>query len=167
MQRKRSTTSKLPLLAAVLLALVAMMSMACSALGLAAEQPKDRTIYMAVVEPKGSTTTAVEPFPAQQLPSGSGYNLIVPDDSGKWVVETYRFTPGTIVVNEGDSVTLEVLGVNGVEHPIVIEEYGISTVLKRGEVQRLNFVADKPGVFKIICTIHAPSMQADLVVLQR
>jgi len=43
---------------------------------------------------------------------------------------------------------------------------GISK-LKRGEVQRLTFVADKPGIFKIVYTIHTPSMQADLVVLKR
>ena len=59
------------------------------------------------------------------------------------------------------------IGINSKEHPITVEGYGLSTVLKRGEVQRLNFVADKPGIFKIECSIHKPSMEATLVVLKR
>ena len=82
-------------------------------------------------------------------------------------METYRFVPGTVVVNEGDNVTLEIVGINGKEHPITIEGYGLSTVLKRGEVQRLTFLADKPGIFRIMCDIHKPSMEATLVVLKR
>ena len=122
---------------------------------------------MAAIEPKGATTLDKEPFPAQALPPGGGYGLKAPDDTGRWEVETYRFNPGTVVVNEGDTVTLEIIGINGKEHPITVEGYGLSTVLKRGEVQRLNFVADKPGIFKIECSVHKPSMEATLVVLKR
>ena len=129
--------------------------------------PQERTVYMAAIEPKGGTTVDKEPFPAQTLPAGRGYGLKAPDDTGRWVVETYRFVPGTVVVNEGDSVTLEIVGINGKEHPVTVEGYGLSTVLKRGEVQRLNFVADQPGIFKIECDIHKPSMEATLVVLKR
>lgn len=158
---------KLAWLTLVLITLVVIASAACTTRGIAAGPPRDRTIYMAAIEPKGSTTAEMEPFPAQQLPAGPGYGLKPPDGTGKWVVETYRFAPGTVVVNEGDTVTLEIVGINGEEHPIIIEEYGVSTVLKRGEVQRLTFVAEQPGIFKIVCTIHTPSMQADLVVLKR
>ena len=90
-----------------------------------------------------------------------------PDETGKWVVETYRYDPGTVVVNEGDTVTLEIVGINGKEHPFHIEGYDVSGVVKRGEVTRVSFLADKPGIFKISCEIHRPSMEADLVVLKR
>ena len=129
--------------------------------------PQERTIYMAAIEPKGGTTVDKEPFPAQSLPAGGGYGLKAPDDTGRWQVETYRFDPGTVVVNEGDTVTLEIVGINGKEHPITIDGYGLSTVLKRGEVRRLKFLADKPGIFRVMCAIHKPSMEAALVVLKR
>ncbi len=129
--------------------------------------PQERTVYMAAIEPKGGTTVDKEPFPAQTLPDGGGYGLKAPDDTGRWEVETYRFVPGTVVVNEGDSITLEIVGINGKEHPITVEGYGLSTVLKRGEVQRLTFLADKPGIFRVMCDTHKPSMEATLVVLKR
>ena len=37
--------------------------------------------------------------------------------------------------------------------------------MKRGEITRITFKADKAGIFKFICRKHAPSMQADFVVL--
>lgn len=127
--------------------------------------PAERTIYMAVVEPKGGALESDEPFPALALPEGGGYGLKPPDDTGRWEVETYRWAPGTIVVNQGDKVTLEIIGINGTEHPSTIEGYDLSFVVKRGEITRVSFTADKPGIFTILCSIHLPSMQATLVVL--
>jgi len=129
--------------------------------------PVERTIYMAAVEPKGGATIDKEPFPAVALPEGGGYILKEPNADGRWEVETYRWDPGTLVVNQGDIVTLEIIGINGKEHPITIEGYNLSDVVKRGQITRMTFTADKPGIFKIKCGIHLPSMQADLVVLPK
>ena len=164
---KYSRISKVALATGVVLTVLVMISAACASKGTAVEPPQSRTVYMAAIEPKGSTGVDKEPFPAQQLPPGGGYGLKPPDETGKWVVETYRFDPGTVVVNEGDTVTLEIVGINGATHAISIEGYGVATVLKRGKLQRLTFVADKPGIFRIVCVTHQPSMQADLVVLRR
>jgi len=128
--------------------------------------PRERTIYVAAVEAKGGQTVDKEPFPAAGVPQGGGYILKKPDDKGRWEVSSYRWDPGTIVVNEGDRVTLEIVGINGDEHPFTIEGYWITGVVRRGQVTRVTFAADKPGIFKIICRQHAPSMQADLVVLR-
>ena len=130
-----------------------------------AAAPAERTIYMAAVEPKGGTTVDQEAFPDQPLPEGGGYILKAPDDTGRWEVETYRWEPGAIVVNQGDVVTLEIIGINGAAHPARIEGYDVSFVVQRGHVTRVTFTADKAGIFKIICDTHQPSMQADLVVL--
>lgn len=127
--------------------------------------PVERTIYMAAVEPKGGVTVDKEPFPSEALPPGGGYALNEPNADGRWEVETYRWDPGTIVVNQGDIVTLEIIGINGKEHPFTIEGYDLSGVVMRGHLTRLTFTADKPGIFKISCATHQPSMQADLVVL--
>ena len=132
----------------------------------ASQAPRHRTIYIAAIEPKGGANVEQEPFPATPLPSGGGYLLRKPDEKGRWEVSTYRWDPGTIVVNQGDKVTLEILGVNGDEHPFTIEGYWISDTVRRGQVTRVTFTADKAGIFKIICRKHAPAMQADLVVLE-
>jgi plastocyanin len=128
--------------------------------------PRERTIYIAAIEPKGSASVDQEPFPSAALPQGGGYALKKPDDKGRWEISTYRWDPATIVVNQGDRVTLEIVGINGDEHPFTIEGYWISDVVRRGQITRVTFTADKAGIFKIICRTHAPSMQADLVVLR-
>jgi heme/copper-type cytochrome/quinol oxidase subunit 2 len=154
------------------IAIAIAVSFGCTALAAAAAQPtasqppKHRTIYIAAIEPKGGTHVDQEPFPDEPLPSGGGYGLRKPDDKGRWEVSTYRWEPGTIVVNQGDKVTLEIVGINGDEHPFTIEGYWISDVARRGRITRVTFTADKAGIFKIICRKHAPAMQADLVVLE-
>ena len=126
---------------------------------------RERTIYIAAVEAKGGAHVDHEPFPAAAIQEGGGYLLKKPDDKGRWEVSTYRWDPGTIVVNQGDRVTLEIIGINGNEHPFTIEGYWLTGMVRRGQLTRLTFTADKAGIFKIICRTHSPSMQADLVVL--
>ena len=75
--------------------------------------------------------------------------------------------PGQIIVNEGDEVTLEFVGINGASHPTTIKGFGKAFVLKRGTVTRVSFVADKVGVFPIECSTHRPSMTAEIIVLPR
>jgi len=127
-------------------------------------EPTTRTIYWEVVEPKGTANVEKEPFPTESLPVGGGYVLKEPDEEGNWVVEVYVWKDSQIVVNEGDTVNLEIVGVNGERHLSFIEEYVDEFVVERGKLTSLSFVADKAGVFKIICTVHQPSMTADLVV---
>jgi hypothetical protein len=125
----------------------------------------ERTIYMAAIEPKGGVTVDKEAFPSVPLPAGGGYILKEPNDDGRWEVSTYRWDPGTIIVNQGDLVTLEMVGINGASHPFTIEGYNISDVVERGHVTHVTFAADKAGIFKISCPVHAPAMEANLVVL--
>lgn len=127
----------------------------------------ERIIYMAAVEPKGGATTRQEPYPQTELPQGGGYVLNKPDKNDRWEVSTYRWEPGTVVVYQGDKVTLEIIGINGAAHPLRIEGHDVKAMVRRGEITRVSFVAAKAGIFKIICDAHQPSMQADLVVLPR
>ena len=129
--------------------------------------PMKRTIYMAAIEPKGSTDVGKEPFPKIPLPAGGGYGLKEPDKEGKWEVETYAWLPGSITVYQGDEVTLQVVGINGAEHPVSIEGYNLKYVVKRGEVTTVSFKASKAGIFEIICHRHRPSMTGQLIVLPR
>ena len=71
------------------------------------------------------------------LPAGGGYGLIAPNGDGYWTAETYRFDPGTIVINQGDIVTLEIIGINGQAHPFAVEGYDVSGVVRRGHARDL------------------------------
>ncbi len=150
--------------APMLLSLVAALTAAGSADPAEAAAMK-RTITMVAVEPKGGTTADKEPFPTAALPEGKGYELKPPNAEGRWEVSTYRWDPSQIIVNQGDEVTLEILGVNGAEHPTVIDGYDISFTVKRGQLTTVTFTADKAGVFQFRCGIHQPSMVGELIVL--
>ena len=128
-------------------------------------EPIERTIYINLIELKGSTNIEKEPFPTKALPEGGGYELKPPDETGKWVVETYTFSPSVIVVNQGDTINIKMLGLNGALHKISIENYINEFDIHRGELKEISFVADKAGTFKMSCDVHRPAMEGYLMVL--
>jgi plastocyanin len=130
-------------------------------------QTPGRVIYMAAVEMKGGTQAEKEPYPEAPLPPGAGYIKTSPNAAGRWEVSTYQWSPGTIVVKQGETATLEIVGVNGDVHPSTIPGIVDSFTVKRGEVTRVTFTATKPGLYSIICTKHVPTMQGTLVVLPK
>lgn len=150
--------------ASVLLAMAAALTTAGLA-GSAEAAGMKRTITMVAIEPKGGTTVDKEPFPSAPLPEGKGYGLTSPDANGRWEVSTYRWQPNQIIVSQGDEVTLEILGINGAEHPTMIEGYDVSFTVKRGELTTVTFTADKAGVFPFRCGTHQPAMVGELIVL--
>ena len=131
----------------------------------ASSEPIERTIYINLIEPKGSTNVEKEPFPTVALPEGGGYELKAPDETGNWVVETYSFSPSVIVVNQGDTVNIKMLGLNGALHKISIENYIDEFDIHRGELKEISFVVDKAGTFKMSCDVHRPAMEGYLMVL--
>jgi plastocyanin len=130
-------------------------------------QTPARVIPVAAVELKGGAQQDKEPYPTAALPAGAGYVKTPPNASGRWEVSAYQWSPGTVVVREGEAVTLEILGVNGDVHPSSIPGVVDGFVVKRGEVTRVSFTAGKPGLYAIVCAKHGPSMQGTLVVLPK
>lgn len=130
-------------------------------------QPLGRVIYMAAVEMKGGAQHDKEPYPEGPLPPGAGYIKTSPNPSGRWEVSAYQWSPGTIVVQQGEPVTLEIVGVNGDEHPSTIPGLVETFTVKRGQISRVTFTASRPGLYPVICTKHLPSMQGTLVVLPK
>lgn len=95
----------------------------------------------------------------QQEQSKKEFSIITTEyksktDDGK-IIEVYRWNPGTIVVNEGDHVTLKFYGVQGMFHPFEIEGLGIKGDVKKGRETSVSFVAEKEGTYRIVCTAHA------------
>lgn len=128
---------------------------------------ESRFFTVLAVEPRGGVTTDREPFPAQPLPGGGGYVTNPPNAQGRWEVSAYVWQPSQIVVNQGDEVTLEFVGINGAEHPTTITAFGQSFTLKRGHAHRVTFRADRAGMFGFVCGTHQPSMTGSLVVLPK
>ena len=147
---------------------IAVTGIALLGLSLRAQAAEERVVYMALIEPKGGVTVDKEPYPTAELPKGGGYVKKAPDPSGRWEVSVYQFSPATIVVKQGDRVTLEMIGINGAKHTVHVDKYRPDHVLvKRGEIARIQFTAETPGMFKIHCQEHEPSMEGLLVVLPR
>ena len=96
---------------------IAVTGIALLGLSLRAQAAEERVVYMALIEPKGGVTVDKEPYPTAELPKGGGYVKKAPDPSGRWEVSVYQFSPATIVVKQGDRVTLEMIGINGAISP--------------------------------------------------
>jgi hypothetical protein len=43
-----------------------------------------------------------------------------------------RWQPSQILVNQGDEVTLEFIGINGRSHPVTVSGHGKTFTLRRG-----------------------------------
>lgn len=69
-------------------------------------------------------------------------------------IEAYRWDPGTVVVYKGDRVTLHFHGVNGAKHPFEIRGYNVRGTVEKGKQTTVQFVADRAGVFEIVCLAH-------------
>ena len=157
----------LPLTAAVGVALAAAVVTASQA-----NEPTERVITIVSVEQQMDRHIDRTAFPDTlerhpDLMAGGGYLLEPPNDDGEWHARAYLWQPATVVVNQDDVVTLEFFGINGDEHPTVLEGYDLEFVVRRGDLTRITFTADRPGIFPFVCGTHQPSMTGQLVVLSR
>ncbi len=64
----------------------------------------------------------------------------------------YEYTPATLRVNVGDRVTLEVVA-RDVVHGMYVDGYGVSAAAEPGKPVRVTFTADRPGVFRLRCSV--------------
>jgi plastocyanin len=153
-------------------------AMLAALFGSASAQPAKseqvREFYIKTVHIDGQTSTKgamdhkAEAFPEDSsLPAGAGLQLSKPDADGNWHVRAFAFEPSQIVVNEGEPVRLNFVGVQGISHSIHLEGDGVDEkfTLKRGYLHAVDFTPTKPGVIEIECYDHQPSMKGEIVVL--
>lgn len=74
-------------------------------------------------------------------------------DNGKQL-ESYRWDPGTIIVNKNEPVELRITGINGQSHPFVIEGLNISGKVTKGKTTVVRFTPTTPGTYPIVCQTH-------------
>lgn len=74
----------------------------------------------------------------------------------------YTYAPGTITVNPGDTVTIELVSTD-VVHGLYVDGYGISTSADPGQTSRLTFIADKTGSFRLRCNVTCGAMHPFMV----
>jgi plastocyanin len=145
--------------------------------GKIADPAKTRHYYVTGVEWKG-TTTAKNLQPPDKNPTtlsagygfkGPGYDATAPD---KWEVGTYTWTPGSMMAYQGDKVAMTVFIVNGDTHSTWIEAPDGTRVvqpvdMQRGREYKVAFDATQAGVYKMVCSSHAPSMTGYVQVVPR
>lgn len=139
--------------------------------------PTTRLIQITAFEIKGSTS-ASELAPPSVDPAGLSLGYGFKDvgeyeaDSDKWQVASYMWSPGEVTAFEGDRLDLNIFVLNGNEHDVWIEGPDGETVLdatelNRGREYQFTVSATKAGVYRLICSTHAPTMTAEIVVLPR
>ena len=170
MDTRRIQLRAVPLVAIGLIGIALLSSSGCG--GDSAAETKaaipggDKTIYLTAMEYKGSAEVSKEPFPSAGLPEGGGYGLKdATGDPPKWEVEAYAWAPASFTVVEGDSVTLQIIGVNGSKHDAELEGHDQQFTVTRGAISTTTFTAGEPGIYRLVCQTHAPNMTAQMVVL--
>ncbi len=75
---------------------------------------------------------------------------------------SFAFDPGTVRVNEGDRVTVELVA-QDVVHGLYIDGYDLSVTADPGRTARLSFVADRPGSFRFRCSVACGALHPFMV----
>ena len=133
------------------------------------------TIDVNVSEIKGATD-GIEPPSVDPASLSSGYKFSPPGDydannSDKWQVSSYMFSPAELVVAQGSDVTLRTFVLNGDEHvtwllaPDGSKVPGTEITLNRGRQYEIKFTADQAGYYNWECANHHPTMSAQILVL--
>ena len=80
---------------------------------------------------------------------------------------SFAFEPGTVRVNRGDTVIIR-LESSDVVHGLFVDGYEVSATAEPGRPGELRFVADRPGAFRMRCSVSCgnlhPFMIGKLVV---
>ncbi len=74
----------------------------------------------------------------------------------------FSYTPSTIQVQAGDTVTIELVSTD-VVHGLYVDGYGVSVEADPGQTKTLTFVANRPGSFRIRCNVTCGAMHPFMV----
>ncbi len=67
---------------------------------------------------------------------------------------SFKFSPATMTVGKGDSVTIVLTGKGNTQHDWVIDEFNAHTKrITAGETDTISFVANKVGTYEYYCSV--------------
>lgn len=69
-------------------------------------------------------------------------------------IEAYRWDPGVIYIEKDEKVLLRMYGVNGQEHPFIIEGTEIEGTVKKGEETTVEVQFKEEGIYRLVCLTH-------------
>jgi hypothetical protein len=116
--------------------------------------------------PSGPDPAPPEKFPNSTIPTGGGFVLTPPDKAGAWKFRAYTFEPSTIIVHQGDNVTLHFADVQGAHYVIAVDGIG-SFPVSRGQIHTVSFIADKIGTVNYYSPQRMPNMIGQIWVLPK
>lgn len=76
----------------------------------------------------------------------------------------FAYSPERIEVNKGDRVVLTVAS-QDVTHGVYVDGYGVKSEAAPGEDAVIEFVADKPGTFRIRCPVNCGELHPFMIGL--
>jgi len=74
----------------------------------------------------------------------------------------YAYSPSELRVNQGDTVTIELVSTD-VVHGLYVYEYNVSVESDPGHTAEMTFVADKPGSFRFRCNVTCGAMHPFMI----
>jgi len=139
-------------------------------------QPVARTFWIKTVHldgfantngiPTGPDPAPPEKYPNSTIPAGGGFVLTPPDKTGAWKFRAFTFEPSTIIVHQGDNVTLHFADVQGVHYNITVDGVGSFSV-SRGQIHTVSFIAEKLGTMNYYSPQRMPNMVGQIWVLPK
>lgn len=133
-----------------------------------------KEFHLTGVEWKGTTSAdSLAPPEVDPTALSAGYRFkqigFDSENPQNWQVASYVWTPGSMVVNQGDLVKLSAFIVNGDHHAsrLIAPDGSVLQTLEmeRGREYKLSFVATQPGTYRLLCDTHGPSMTANILSL--
>lgn len=74
----------------------------------------------------------------------------------------FAYQPGTLEVNAGDTVTIELVS-QDVVHGLYVDGYGVSVTADPGQTASLTFTADRSGSFRLRCNVTCGALHPFMV----
>ena len=74
----------------------------------------------------------------------------------------YAYVPGVIHVEQGDTVTLELVSTD-VVHGLYLDGYGVSITADPGQTSRITFKAARAGSFRFRCSVTCGAMHPFMI----
>lgn len=75
---------------------------------------------------------------------------------------SFEYSPGSIAVNTGDHVTIDLVSTD-VVHGLYVDGYDLQVTADPGRTATLSFVATRAGMFRLRCSVTCGSMHPFMI----